>query len=101
MIIINKGSKIVEGEVNQLLNSKNLKVTIEVEDVETAKKVLENTRWYNQIESITGEKFSINMENKDIPEINKYLVENGVMVNALIPVRSLEGYFLSITAGAK
>ena len=101
MIIINKGSKIVEGEVNQLLNSKTLKVTIEVEDVEAAKKVLENTNWYNQIESITEKKFSINMENKDIPEVNKYLVENGIMVNALVPVRSLEDYFLSITAGVK
>ena len=101
MIIINKGSKIVEGEVNQLLNSKTLKVTIEVEDVEAAKKVLENTKWYNQIESITENKFSINMENKDIPEVNKYLVENGIMVNALVPVRSLEDYFLSITAGVK
>lgn len=41
------------------------------------------------------------MEDKDIPEVNKFLVENGVMVNSLIPVRSLEDYFLSITAGVK
>ena len=101
MIIINKGSKVVEGEVNQLLNSKTLKVTIEVENLETAKKVLENTKWYNQIESITGKRFSINMENEEIPEVNKYLVENGVMVNALVPVRSLEDYFISITGGKK
>jgi ABC-type multidrug transport system ATPase subunit len=101
MLIINKGNKVVEGEVDQLLSSNTLKVTIEVENVETAKKVLENTKWYNQIESVTGNKFSINMENKDIPEVNKYLVENGVMVNSLVPVRSLEDYFLSITAGVK
>jgi len=101
MLIINKGSKVVEGEVNQLLSSNTLKVTIEVENVESAKKVLESTKWYNQIESVTGNKFSINMENKDIPEVNKYLVENGVMVNSLVPVRSLEDYFLSITAGVK
>lgn len=101
MLIINKGSKVVEGEVSKLLSSKTLKVTIEVENVETAKKVLESTKWYNQIESITEKKFSINMEDKEIPEVNKYLVENGVMVNALVPVRSLEDYFLTITAGVK
>ena len=101
MLIINKGSKVVEGEVSKLLSSKTLKVTIEVENVEKAKKVLESTKWYSQIESITGKKFSINMEDKDIPEVNKYLVENGVMVNALVPVRSLEDYFLTITAGVK
>jgi ABC-type multidrug transport system ATPase subunit len=101
MIIINKGSKIVEGEVNKLLNSNTLKVTVEVDSSKAALKILENTIWYNNIESITENKFSINIEQKVIPDLNKYLVENGVMVNALIPVRSLEDYFLSITAGAK
>jgi ABC-type multidrug transport system ATPase subunit len=101
MIIINKGSKIVEGEVNKLLNSNILKVTVEVDSSKAALKILQNTIWYNNIESITENKFSINIEQKVIPDLNKYLVENGIMVNALIPVRSLEDYFLSITSGAK
>jgi ABC-type multidrug transport system ATPase subunit len=101
MIIINKGKKIVEGEVNQLLNSGKLKITIEVENIETAKKVLENTSWNNQIESISGNKININLESKDIASLNKHLVENGVLVNALVPVRSLEDYFLSITTSEK
>ena len=101
MIIINKGKKIVEGEVSQLLNSGKLKITIEVENIEPAKKVLENTSWNNQIESISGNKININLESKDIASLNKYLVENGVFVNALVPVRSLEDYFLNITASAK
>ncbi len=101
MIIINKGSKIVEGDVNNLLNSKSLKVTVEVENIESAKRILDNTKWYNQIETFSENKFSIKIENHDIAELNKYLVENGVMVNALIPVRSLEDYFLSITSSAK
>ena len=101
MIIINKGSKIVEGEVNNLLNSNTLKVTVEVDDVKAALKILESTIWYKNIESFTENKFSVNIEQKIIPVLNKYLVENGIMVNALIPVRSLEDYFLSITAGAK
>jgi ABC-type multidrug transport system ATPase subunit len=101
MIIINKGSKIVEGEVSKLLNANLVKVTVEVANLEQAMKVLENTSWYKSIESIAENKLSINLEPKDIPALNKYLVENGVMVNALIPVRSLEDYFLSITSGAK
>lgn len=101
MIIINKGNKIVEGEVNELLNSKTLKVTVEILNMEEAKNVLSNTKWYNDIEFINENKFTINLEQKEIPELNKYLVENGVMVNALIPVRSLEDYFLNITSGSK
>jgi ABC-type multidrug transport system ATPase subunit len=101
MIIINKGSKIVEGEVSKLLNANLVKVTVEVDNSQQAMKVLENTSWYKSIDSIAENKLSINFEPKDIPALNKYLVENGVMVNALIPVRSLEDYFLSITSGAK
>jgi ABC-type multidrug transport system ATPase subunit len=101
MIIINKGKKIVEGEVSHLLNSEKLKITVEVENIETAKKVLENTYWNNQIESINENKININLESKDISSLNKFLVENGVLVNALVPVRSLEDYFLSITSSAK
>jgi len=101
MIIINKGSKIVEGEVSKLLNSSTLKVTVEVENAEAARKILENTIWYKSIESITENKFILSIEQKTIPDLNKYLVERGIAVNALIPVRSLEDYFLSITSGAK
>ena len=101
MIIINKGSKIVEGEVSKLLNTNSVKVTVEVDNSEQAVKVLENTIWYKSIESITENKLSVNLEQKDIPALNKYLIEKGVMVNALIPVRSLEDYFLNITSGAK
>jgi ABC-type multidrug transport system ATPase subunit len=101
MIIINKGSKIVEGEVSKLLNTNSVKVTVEVDNSEQAVKVLENTIWYKSIESVTENKLSVNLEQKDIPALNKYLIEKGVLVNALVPVRSLEDYFLNITSGAK
>ena len=101
MIIINKGSKIVEGEVSELLNSSSLKVTFEVEDTAAVIKILEGTRWNRIIESMSEKKFVISIEQNAIPVLNKYLVENGVMVNAIIPVRSLEDYFLTITSGAK
>ena len=101
MIIINKGSKIVEGEVSELLNSSTLKVTFEVEDTAAVIKILEGTRWNRIIESMSEKKFVISIEQNAISVLNKYLVENGVMVNAIIPVRSLEDYFLTITSGAK
>lgn len=100
MIIINRGKKIVEGEVGQLLNSSAVKVTVEVENIDQANRILENTNWYKQIEVIKGDKITINIESKNISALNKYLVDNGVKVTALIPIRSLEDYFLSITAGA-
>lgn len=101
MIIINKGKKIVEGEVSNLLNSNKVKVTVEVENIVTVKNILETTKWLNQIESISANKININLEQNEIPLLNKFLVENGIMVSALVPVRSLEDYFLNITSGTK
>ena len=101
MIIINKGKKIVEGNVDNLLKKKVLKVTIEVDKAEVAKNVLQSTSWYKSIESIQGNKFNLNLEQEDIPQLNRYLIEHGIMVSALVPVRSLEDYFLSITAQPK
>ena len=101
MLIINKGKRIVEGSVDDLLKSNVLKVTIEVDRPEVAKNILQNTSWYKGIESIQGNKINFNIEQEDIPHLNKYLIENGIMVSALVPVRSLEDYFLSITAQTK
>jgi ABC-type multidrug transport system ATPase subunit len=101
MLILNKGNKIVEGRVDDLLKSKVLKVTVEVDKPEEVKNILQNTQWNQCIESIQGNKFYFNLEQEDIPALNKYIVENGILVSALVPVRSLEDYFLSITAQAK
>ena len=101
MIIINKGSKIVEGKVDDLLRSKVMKVTVEVDNPEAAKNILQSTKWYNKIESIQDKKFNLNIEQEDVPLLNKHLIENGILINALVPIRSLEDYFLSITSEAK
>ena len=100
-IASSQGGKVVEGEVKNLLKSNVLKVTIEVDDLDKTKSVLQSTKWYNKIESIKGRELNLNLEQNEIPELNKYLVDNGINVSAIIPVRSLEDYFLSITAEAK
>ncbi len=97
MIIINKGKTKVEGEVKELLNKNRLFVTIEVENGEFALGVINNSRWTENIKSHTNNLFELNIDSKEIPLLNKYLVENGVLVNSILPKRSLEEYFLNIT----
>ena len=97
MIIIDKGSAIVEGNVSELLNANNLKVTFEVNDSEKTKIILNNTSWINKIESSANNKFIFSLTNDEIPKLNSYLVENSIDVSAVIPERSLEQYFLNIT----
>ena len=100
MIIINKGSAKVEGRVEDLLNANRLRVTLEVDDAEKTKSVLANTSWINSLEASINGKMIFNLSPGEVPELNKYLVQNNIPVSALVPTRSLEEYFLNITQKA-
>ena len=97
MIIINKGTTRVEGYVKDLLNAKKLKVSFEVDDEAKTKSLLSQSSWITKLESEAKNVFMFLLENNEIADLNKYLVENGIAVSALIPTRSLEDYFLKIT----
>ena len=97
MIIINKGKTVVEGNVQDLLNSAGLKVTFEVDDLDSAKHLISQSRWDNKIESITNNKLIFNLSSEEIAVLNKYFVDNDISVSAVIPTKSLEEYFLKIT----
>jgi ABC-type multidrug transport system ATPase subunit len=100
MIIINKGTSVIQGSVKELLNSGVLKVAFEVDDIIKSKSILEGTSWFNKIEFISGDTLNFSLEQKEIAPLNKLLVEQGINVNAVIPKRSLEEYFLKITSEA-
>jgi len=100
MIIINKGKTVVEGYVQDLLNSTELKVTFEVEDLDSAKQLISQSRWDDKLESTTNKKLIFNLSLEEIAVLNKYFVENNISVSAVIPTRSLEEYFLKITVDA-
>ncbi len=97
MIIINKGTTKVEGYVKDLLNAKKLKVSFEVNDEEKTNSLLAQSDWIKKLESQAKTIFMFSIENDEISDLNRYLVENGIAVSAVIPTRSLEDYFLKIT----
>jgi ABC-2 type transport system ATP-binding protein len=97
MIIINKGTKVVEGYVEDLLNSNNLKVSFEVNDIEKAKSIINSSFWNGRIESSASNKLIFSLANDEIPKLNRFLVENNIEVSGVVPTRSLEHYFLNIT----
>ncbi len=101
MIILDKGKKVVEGKVGELLNKNKLKVTFEVNDINAAKNILDNTVWKDKIYSSIDNKMVFILEPENISSLNKYFVENNVAVSAVIPTRSLEEYFLNITDKSK
>jgi len=100
MIIINKGKAIIEGSVQELLQSSELKVTVEVTEIEDAKKLINNSGWSGKLDSAENGKMYFKISSEEIAELNKFLVNNDISVNAVIPTRSLEQFFLKITEEA-
>ncbi len=97
MVIINKGKAVVEGEVKDLLNSDSLKVTFELNEPEKVKTLLNENLWSGKLDSVSGNNFDFILKPEEIPLLNKFLVESGIDVSAVIPMRSLEKFFLEIT----
>lgn len=94
MVIINKGKNVVEGNVKELLYGGKMKVLLITGNNEEATKIL-NKRNINF--DISKDKIIMNISRNDIPVLNKILVENGIDVFSLEPVKSLEEYFINIT----
>ena len=99
MLIINKGKKIVEGKVNELLNPNHVRLEITVDDDLGAKQLIENSAWSKGLKHAPDGKLIVETEAKAVGQLNKLLVENNINVTSLRSMNSLEAYFLSLTAG--
>ena len=49
-----------------------------------------------KINSVNDDNIIFLLSPEEIPELNKFIVENDIKVNAIIPLRSLEEYFLKL-----
>ncbi|PKL83269.1 MAG: bacitracin ABC transporter ATP-binding protein [Ignavibacteriae bacterium HGW-Ignavibacteriae-3] len=99
MIIINKGTTQVEGTVEELLKTDKVKVTFEVDRIEEALRAVNESSWQKGFKSTSKNEINFDLTKDEISGLNKYLIEKGIAVSAIIPVRSLEEYFLKITEG--
>ena len=101
MIIINRGTTQVEGEVEHLLNKEKLSVTFEVEDIQGAIRIIKDSLWAPHFKSKEKNEITFEIDQPQISELIKYLVRNNIEVSAVIPKRSLEEFFLKITEGSE
>jgi ABC-2 type transport system ATP-binding protein len=99
MIIINKGTAQVEGTVDELLKSDKVIVTFEVDKIQEAMEIINNMNWKERIKSSSKNQITFDLTKEEIIDLNKLFIEKGIAVSAIIPVRSLEDYFLKITEG--
>lgn len=99
MAIINAGTLVVQGRVEELLTSGENIVRVDAWPPEMAKKVIDRQPYVLGISASNGT-FTVKMPLEKAASLNAALVHAGVEVHSLIPRRNLEEYFLSITEGA-
>lgn len=97
MVIINKGKAVIEGDVRELLDTGDMKVTVDVNNPDQAKSIINNSSFEKHFSVSENGKLIFRMPKDDVPALNRYLIENGIEVKSLVPVRSLEDLFLSLT----
>ena len=98
MAIIHQGKLCVDGSVNDLLKKGKSAVLIKTDRPEDALKFLTMNEAYRSA-VIHSEGILVELDMEGIPELNRQLVNAGFNVNALVPRRTLENYFLNLIEG--
>lgn len=98
LLIIHKGQKIAEGNMQQLLNPEFTKIEIETKAAEKLEEKLKQTNWRTGILSANGQKIIMQMKMEQVPQFIREIAEMNEEVYAIHRKHSLEDYFLSLTA---
>jgi hypothetical protein len=94
MVIINQGRSLVEGSVDELLNSEETVVRIEVDRSESAVQFLQAKFNPQEISAISPTELEVFISKKLVPDLTKELVLAGFAVHSIEPKRKLEDYFI-------
>ncbi len=97
MIIINKGKKVVEGDVHELLRGSGMKVNFDVSDTNKAISIFEDSKFRDKFSVPQENTIILTIPREDIPEASKLLIKNDVLIYGIIPAKTLEDYFISKT----
>jgi len=98
MLIIDKGKKIVEGEVSELLNPKETNVEIETLNTGESARQIQNSVWAKHLDKILNAKIILKMESDKIPQFIRDISQMKIDIISVRRKHSLEDYFLSLTA---
>ena len=96
MLIIDRGRKVAEGKVSDLLNPSDTLVLLETDNDERTMNFLAATEWSKTIQP-NGRGIVLKMHRREIPSLNEDLVRQGIQVYSLRAKHSLEDYFLTLT----
>jgi len=98
LLIIHKGKKIAEGNMNELLNPEQSRIEVETRSAKEFELQLKQTSWANKIISTNGQKIIMQMKKEEVPIFVKQMGEMKQDIFSIQKKNSLEDYFLSLTS---
>ncbi len=99
MLIIDKGRKLVEGEVKDLFDPAETMIELRTGDDEDAWQKLQQSVFRNNLQHKSRGYIAMKLVRDRVPELISALVAMNVGVTGLNTRHSLEDYFLSLTSG--
>jgi len=98
LLIIHKGKKIAEGNMNELLNPEQSRIEVETRSAKEFEFQLKQTSWANKIISANGQKIIMQMKKEEVPAFVQQMGEMKQDIFSIQKKNSLEDYFLSLTS---
>jgi ABC-type multidrug transport system ATPase subunit len=100
MIIIHKGKKMVEGVVADLLHPGDTLIEVTMLPNPEIQNKLATSAWQAHVHQSTPTATIFKMDPRQVPQLNAWLVGNGVQVLEIKTKHLLEEYFISLTNDA-
>ncbi len=97
MLIIHKGKKVVDGATIELLNPDETLVEVKIEPDKNWDTLFADSVWQQKLNHIDTQSAVLKMNPATTPELNNWLVKNGIRVLEIKSKHSLEDYFISLT----
>ena len=98
LLIIHKGKKIAEGNMNELLNPEQSRIELETSSANELERLLKQTSWADKIISVNGQKIIMQMKREEVPVFIQQLSAMKQDIYSIHKKNSLEDYFLSLTS---
>ena len=94
MVVINNGEKIVEGDVQELMQNELLKVSFKSENLDNIAVFLKK---HSIVFENTNDSIVANINEENIPLILKKMVDENISISEMKQMRTLEELFLGLT----
>jgi len=98
LLIIDKGTKLVEGTAADLFDPSQTLVELETLNNDAALAQLEQSKWSANLQPRRTGTLLIKLHRNQIPDLHKDLVDMHIPVLSMQPRHSLEDYFLQVTS---